>query len=85
MNTEADKGQQKKAERQKKQQEIERKRSSMTEYSWFKKALIFMLADILVIAFSYFAALMIRFDFVFSSSVTRSTPKTVGITDKSVA
>lgn len=71
MNTEADKGQQKKAERQKKQQEIERKRSSMTEYSWFKKALIFMLADILVIAFSYFAALMIRFDFVFSSIETK--------------
>ena len=53
--------------REKKKQEEEKRKTGMLEYSWLKKAMAFVIADILIIAFSYFAALMIRFDFVFSS------------------
>ena len=53
--------------RKKKKQEAEKRKTGVLEYSWLRKAAVFMIADILIIAFSYFAALMIRFDFVFSN------------------
>lgn len=34
---------------------------------WIKKVLILVLADILIVLISYFMALLLRFDFVFSS------------------
>lgn len=46
--------------REKKKQEEEKRKTGMLEYSWLKKAMAFVIADILIIAFSYFAALMIR-------------------------
>lgn len=34
---------------------------------WIKKVLMLVLADILIVLISYFMALLLRFDFVFSS------------------
>lgn len=43
--------------REKKKQEEEKRKTGMLEYSWLKKAMAFVIADILIIAFFLFRSI----------------------------